>query len=385
LLGVGNQHHEVALFLSNTQVFTMKFSVSNLHFSTFKGTFIVLLFGLFLSSVALSKQAPSDEFVYVTNQGEASVSVINATKNIVETTIDLTKLGFTKNAKPHHAIAEPDGSFWYVTLIGENKVLKFDADNNLVDHADLLVPGLMALSASDDVLYVGRSMSAVNPPQSFGIIRRSDMEVLDEADLFFTRPHAIAVNASAKDVYVASLSSGQFIKMNTSSEQTELNQLEGDNPVIVNFAISPDGNTMVGTGQISGKLLVFDIREEEAQLTRSIDVKAQPWNPVYTPDGKFVYFGNKQANIITIVDMESMKVVKELTGNGIAQPHGSAVRSDGKFVYISNNNMSGIYTSSSGKKTGTVVVVDTERQEIAKVLEVGMNPTGMGGRVLTSN
>lgn len=385
MLGVGNQHHEVALFLSNTQVFTMKFSVSNLHFSTFKGTFIVLLFGLFLSSVALSKQAPSDEFVYVTNQGEASVSVINATKNIVETTIDLTKLGFTKNAKPHHAIAEPDGSFWYVTLIGENKVLKFDADNNLVDHADLLVPGLMALSASDDVLYVGRSMSAVNPPQSFGIIRRSDMEVLDEADLFFTRPHAIAVNASAKDVYVASLSSGQFIKMNTSSEQTELNQLEGDNPVIVNFAISPDGNTMVGTGQISGKLLVFDIREEEAQLTRSIDVKAQPWNPVYTPDGKFVYFGNKQANIITIVDMESMKVVKELTGNGIAQPHGSAVRSDGKFVYISNNNMSGIYTSSSGKKTGTVVVVDTERQEIAKVLEVGMNPTGMGGRVLTSN
>lgn len=35
-------------------------------------------------------------------------------------------------------------------------------------------------------------MSAVNPPQSFAVLNRANMEVMDEIDLFFTRPHAIA-------------------------------------------------------------------------------------------------------------------------------------------------------------------------------------------------
>ena len=58
--------------------------------------------------------------LYVCNQNDATVSVIDLTTNKVVRTIDLTTLGFSKNAKPHHVAVEPDGSFWYVTLIGEN-------------------------------------------------------------------------------------------------------------------------------------------------------------------------------------------------------------------------------------------------------------------------
>jgi hypothetical protein len=84
--------------------------------------------------------------------------------NTVLETIDLQKLGFPPTSKPHHAQVEPDGSFWYVSLIGAGKVLKFDRDNHLVGSVSMEVPGLLTLHPDQDLLVAARSMSAVNPP-----------------------------------------------------------------------------------------------------------------------------------------------------------------------------------------------------------------------------
>jgi len=62
----------------------------------------------------------SKEYVYVANQGSATVSVIDVAKNDVVETVDLERLGFSANAKPHHIVVEPDGSFWYLSMIVEN-------------------------------------------------------------------------------------------------------------------------------------------------------------------------------------------------------------------------------------------------------------------------
>src|SRR5262245_21709629 len=62
--------------------------------------------------------------LWVCNQNDASVSIVDAATGKVLRTVDLQKLGFSANAKPHHIVVEPDGSFWYVTLIGENKIVK---------------------------------------------------------------------------------------------------------------------------------------------------------------------------------------------------------------------------------------------------------------------
>ena len=52
-------------------------------------------------------------------------------------------------AQAHHAQVEPDGSFWYVTLIGAGKVLKLDR-NRVPESVDLEVPGLLALDPGRD-------------------------------------------------------------------------------------------------------------------------------------------------------------------------------------------------------------------------------------------
>ena len=123
--------------------------------------------------------APSTEgpFLYVANQEAAAVTVIDLETHAVVEVIDLEAMGYGANAKPHHVAVEPDGSFWYVSLIAANRVLKFDRDNELVASVEFERPGLLALHPSEPWLFVGRSMAAVNPPQRIGRIDRMSMEV----------------------------------------------------------------------------------------------------------------------------------------------------------------------------------------------------------------
>lgn len=324
-----------------------------------------------------------DQRIYVCNQGAATLSVIDVESNEIIDRIDLQDLGFSANAKPHHTVAEPDGSYWYVTLIGENRVLKFNRENELVDQAEMEVPGLIALHPTRDQLLVGRSMSAVNPPQSIGVINRSDMTLEREIDTFFARPHAITNTADGVLTFVASLAENQLLSINTETDKTDLTNFGGETHVFVDFAISPGGNTMVVTGQVTGKLLILDIQDPAAPtITDTIDVNAEPWHPVFSADGRFVYFGNKGAHTVTIVDMETRTVDTVIEGNGLAQPHGSALSADGKYLYISNNNRQGTYearsSSSTGDPPGTITVINTETNEIEKVIEVDAYPTGIG-------
>jgi YVTN family beta-propeller protein len=353
-------------------------------------SFLKLTTSLFLSLIFISGVlAQSDEkpqYIYVCNQGSASVTVIDASTQHIAETVDLQALGFSANAKPHHTVAEADGSFWYVTLIGENRVLKFNRENELVGQATLEVPGLLALHPQEDLLYVGRSMSAVNPPQSFGVISRSSMNVLNEVDLFFSRPHALAVTPDGRWSFVGSLSVNQILSINAEDDETNLTTVQGDTHVFVNFAVHPDGSTMVATGQISGQLLVFDISDPmNPTIVDRIKTGAMPWHPVFSPDGSFVYFGNKGDHSVSVVNMESRTVEAVIEGRGLAQPHGSALSKDGKYLFVTNNNLDGTYQpegAPSDKPNGTVVVINTETRSIEKIIDVGNYPSGIGTNAL---
>ena len=325
--------------------------------------------------------AEAEYLLYACNQGTAVVSVIDMEANVVIRTVKLQPLGFTENSRPHHTAVEPDGSFWYVSLIGDDKVLKFNRDNELVAQADFERPGLLALHPTQDILFVGRSMKAVKPPQRIGMIQRSDMGI-EEIDVFFPRPHALAIHPDGKHVYTASLAENRMATVDFAEERAELLSIEGPTHTFVQFAIAPDGQTMVVGGQLTGTFLFFDTSTPTSPtLVETIDINAAPWHPVFSPDGRFVYLGNKMANTVTVVDVENRSVAAVIEGNGLSQPHGSAISPDGRFVYIASNNLSGGYTPrynfGDNAKAGTVTVINTETRTIEKVLEVGPNATGL--------
>lgn len=331
--------------------------------------------------------AATGEYLYVASQSGPAVSVIDMGSRELVDTIWLTELGFTANAKPHHVVVEPDGSFWYVSLIADGQVLKFNRDNELVGKAEFETPGMMAIDPVEDVLYVGRSMAAVNPPQRIGVIQRSDMAI-DEYDVFFPRPHAIAAAPGGGRAFTASLAVNQIASVAPEEDDLELVNVEGETHTFVQFAVSPDGNLLVTGGQISGDVMVFEISDPAApQLLTTFNIGGQPWHPSYSPDGRFVYFPQRTANSVAVIDTSSWQLAATITGEGLAEPHGSAISSDGRTLWVSNRNTEGLYPTTIAPTSmiegeplpaGTVVAIDTASREIVAVIEVPAYAAGVG-------
>ncbi len=323
--------------------------------------------------------AQEERLVYVTSQSAAAVSVIDAASQKVVATIDLTELGFSANCKPHHVAVEADGSFWYVSLIADWRVLKFDRDNNLVGQAEFETPGLLSIDPVLDVLYVGRSMAAVSPPMRIGAITRSSMEI-EEVDVFFARPHALIAAPAGGLVYTASLAENRMAAVEPAEEILELVDVAGDIHTFVQFALSPDGNTLVTGGQMSGEVLVFDLADALApELITTFNIGGQPWHPVFAPDGETVYFPQRTANAVAVVDTESWSLRGQITGGGLIEPHGSAISADGRWLYVSGRNTSGEYgeTADGEAPGGTLNLIDTTTGEVVGVVSVPAYAAGV--------
>ena len=329
--------------------------------------------------------ATDGPFLYVANQEAASVTVIDLTTNEVAEVIDLEAMGYGATAKPHDIAVEPDGSHWYVSLIAANRVLKFDRNNELVASVEFERPGLLALHPTENWLFVGRSMAAVNPPQRIGRIDRESMEI-EEFDVFIPRPHALEIGPSGDRVYTASLAENTIVSVDAESGEAELLRLPGSGMhphTIVQFAISPDGGTLVATAEMTAKLLVFSLEDPaNPRLVRELDVGSRPWHPTYTPDGREVWFGNLGANEVTVVDAASWEIEDVIRVPGLAEPHGSAISPDGRYVYIANRNEKGTLESSVdfGRDTpnGNVVVLDAATHQTVAVIETPHYSAGIG-------
>ncbi len=328
--------------------------------------------------------ANSSDLVYVCNQGDASVSVIDAQAQLVIRRIDLQELGYSASAKPHHIAVEADGSAWYVSLIGENRVLKFNRANEMLGSVETQVPGLLYIHPTSSKLYVGRSMSAVNPPSSIAVVNRDQMTLMTEIPLVFDRPHALLAQSNGKYLFSASLAENRIAIIDAATDEVEDYFTDDGEPfVYVHFSESADNSKLYATGQVSNKLHIYNVSGAgEISVANTVDADMAPWHPLTLADGSVV-FGNQKSNTVSIVDPGMATISKTISGNGLSMPHGSAISNDGRYLFISNRNISGGYTPrypfDAAAETGTVAVIDLQTQSLVKVLEIGAQPSGMGG------
>lgn len=332
--------------------------------------------------------------LYVTNQSGASITVIDQTRLTVDTTIDLTKLGFTPNAKPHHVVVEKDGSAWYVTLIADGKVLKFDRNNKLVGQLSMETPGLLAIDPVHDSLYVGRSMTAVNPPKSLAVIKRSSFTMVEEQEIQIPRPHALVATRDGKWVHAASLAQNTIASLETATGQVTLSTLPGATTrSLVQFTVSPDGKWLVVGGELSNTVMLFDLTKPPPLAPKSeFAVHGKPWDPVFSPDGKHAYFSLFADSSVAEVDLSAGKITRTFAGH-YAQPYDMIMRADGKYLFVVNqnlgvapkpgasahDNMPGMTGSSMSAANGWLNVINVATGKVEKSIPLGAGPTGMGG------
>lgn len=335
---------------------------------------------------------PSGPRLYVVNQSGASITVIDQARLVVDTVLDLKTMGFTGNAKPHHVVVEPDGRFWYVSLIGDGRVVKLDRANRVIGQVRMETPGLLAIDPVHDSLYVGRSMTAVNPPKSLAVIKRSDFTMVDEQEILVSRPHALLVTRDGKWIHTASLAENRIASVETATGRVTLTTIPGVPRSLVQFAQSPNGRTMVVGGELSNSLLVFDLtRPPPFVVAKEIALAGKPWDPMFSRDGKTVYVTLFGGDAVAVVNVRTGKVSRTFTGN-MAQPYSVIRRADAKYLFVvsqntgavkpgasAHDNMPGMAGMTGMKATdGWLSVIAVKNGKTVKTLMLGAGPTGAG-------
>jgi DNA-binding beta-propeller fold protein YncE len=283
---------------------------------------------------------------------------------------------------------EDDGSFWYVSLIGDGRVLKFDRQNKLVGQVKMETPGLLTLDPAHDSLYVGRSMTAVNPPRALGVIARKAFTMVEEQEIVLPRPHALAVTRNGEWVHTASLAENRIASVNVATGRVTLTTIPGAPRSLVQFALSPDGKTMVAGGELSNTLLVFDLTKPPPFVpVHEITVEGKPWEPRFSPDGRTLYLTLLTKNAIAELDVASWKIKRTIDGR-LAQPYGMIIRQDGRYAFISNQNAGAVKEGHSGHEMhgmdgmsasdGWLTILDLKTGKVHSTLMLGNGPTGMG-------
>lgn len=346
----------------------------------------------FLAAFALAGaagllRAQSPALLYVCIQDDAKIAVVDMNRAEVVKTIDLTKLGFTETAKPHYIVVEPDGSHWYVSLIGAGRVVKFDRQDRIAGQFDMETPGMLALSGTNQ-LVVSRSMSAVNPPKRVAVLDRRTMKG-EEIDVLFPRPHPVAV--AGRYAYTGSLGVNQIASVSMDAGRVEIVDVAGPTHAFVQFAMSPDGRTLVSSTEVSGRLLVFDLASPARPALRaSIEIGRMAFDPVFRPDGSTVWVPAKMADELAIVDAKSWTVVDRIKTPAFRQPHQIVFSPDGRTAFVTNNNKDDhmadpahaghVAPGSAGDGRAALVVIDVGTRKVTRSIPLGRNLTGMGRR-----
>ena len=327
--------------------------------------------------------------LYVVNQSSASITVIDQQRLTVDTTIDLTRLGFSLNAKPHHVVVERDGSAWYATLIGDGKVLKFNRANRLVGQVSMETPGLLSIDPVHDTLFVGRSMTAPNPPRSLAVIARTAFSLVSEEEIQIPRPHALVTTRDGRWTHAASLAENRIASLDAITGRVTFTTLPGAFRSMVQFTISPDGRWLVIGGELSNTVLLFDLDAPPPLVpVKEFVVHGKPWDPAFSPDGARVYFSLFGDNAIAEIDLATARETRRFS-TGFAQPYDIIMRADGKYLFVVNQNTGAtpkagesahdhMNMTGTDAKNGWLSVIDVATGSTIKSLMLGAGPTGAG-------
>jgi YVTN family beta-propeller protein len=116
------------------------------------------------------------------------------------------------------------------------------------------------------------------------------------------------------------------------------------------------------------------------RLSNIIHVGLNPLSLEISPDGRWCYVPNRNSNSVSVIDVQTMTVVKTIAEVGI-QPHTIDFTADGHYAYVSCESQSGSFVhhpSTGSNKPGTTAVIDVWNGHIKiRDIEMASFPAGM--------
>jgi YVTN family beta-propeller protein len=326
---------------------------------------------------------------FMTNQASDYVAVVNTDNNFVTRYI---KVGETTGllAAPHNVMVDNQGSYFYVTLISEGFVEKYNARTyekagrmysvTSPGHVIITPNGLKGYVTNYSLNFSERYIKSFNT---------QTMQVINTiSDITMYATHGGRITRDGK--YLITVSElGEFIQIIRTSDDYLEQTIPVDPSVPSNgngtgnfrsiaVSISPDDKYAFITCDKSNEVRVLNINTRI--ITAVIPVGLFPIQSECTPDGKWLYVANRNSNSVTVININSLSVYKTIPGIG-AQPHGVAITPDGHYAYVTCESVNGTFVHhplTGSYRPGTTAVIDILNGHIkVKDIEMASFPAGV--------
>lgn len=269
------------------------------------------------------------ERIYVTNEREGSVSVIDPSTEKVIQTIPVGK-------RPRGIHLSPDGKFAYVALSG-TPITK-PGDERPAMNADKSADGIGEIDLSSGKLIT--KIDSGSDPEQFDLTR-------DGKFIFVS-------NEDANAASLIDLAQKSVIKTFPVGSEPE------------GVTVSPDGKLIFVTSETTNDIHVIDIAARK--IVGHFKTEQRPRGVAFTLDGAKAYITCETGGAICVADVAAMNVVKVIKPEGKSvRPMGETLSPDGKHLYVTTGRF------------GAVIFINTSDDQIEKTIpNVGARPWGIG-------
>ena len=361
-------------------------------------------------------------------QGENHVAILDADSHRLIRRVYLDDHGLpSRPYGPHHFAFEPDGSAWYASLVSAGVVVKLRLDL-MMDPSDpayvlgrtpddaFVTPGMLALDASSNRIYVGRSTLSDPLASGFGVLDRESM-AYEVVATPFNVPHAMTVTPDGRYALTAELTGDQsrsrIAVYDAQSEDLTLVDVpvgDGGAREFIHFSIlgahhmggmdhsGMDHSGMATypytatlTSRATNEVLFFELAEDGTlTMTDTRPAGEGPYHAHASHDGSALIIPDQRGNTVTILDAasrEPVTVVANAGANGpLSQPHSPAPGFAGDKFFVTNSNLQGAWTPSflfrsdgapgEAPDFGNVAVYDMDGT-LLEVIQLGHYPSGV--------
>lgn len=329
---------------------------------------------------------------FITNQASDLIAVVNLDNNHL---VRLINAGGRDNSSqpldaPHVITVDEQGRYFYVSLIAEGYIEKFDA----VTYEKVgrmfagLSPAHIVLSADGTKGWYS-NFDATQTEKKIRQFDTQSMTIIQEIEEFRMKaPHGMRLTHDGSLLLMATEVSEFLYLINTTDNQIlDVYPVDpivppngnGTNQFIpYQVSITPDDKYAFISCLKSNDVRVFDIVNRS--FVASIPVGLKPLALEITPDGRYCYVPNQSSNSVTVIDISTRSVFKTIVNVG-AQPHKIDFTADGHYAYVTCESTNGSFVhhpTTSGKTPGTTAVIDVWGGHIkVRDIEMASFPAGI--------
>lgn len=325
---------------------------------------------------------------FITNQASDYVAVVNLANNHLIRLLEVGgRPGSLQLDAPHVIIVDNQGLYFYVSLIQEGYLEKYDARTY-----EKLGRVYIGASPAHIVISNDGTKGYITDFVTAGSIKAFDTQTMtitaDITDFRMNRPHGLRLTHNGEYLLASTQISEMFYIIRTSDNEIE-NVITVDQTVPPNgngtsnfypyqVAITPDDRYVFVSCRKSNDVRVFDMQTRA--FVQNIQTGLNPLALEISPDGKWCYVPNQASNSVTVIDVINRVVVKTIPNIG-AQPHKIDFTADGRYAYVTCESVSGGFVHHppvGSSKPGTTAVIDVLSGHVKiKDIEMASFPAGI--------